>query len=398
VTTPARRLTDIAIQNLKPGPVRYEVPDPGAQGLRVVVQPSGRKSFAIRYRFQGQTRKLTLPAGISLAMARKLAADALHTLAQGHDPGETRKAQRAKAILARADTVENICESFLRRKAKDLRSAGQLQHAYKRLVYPVLGDRPVNEVTRSQINKWLDNIEDKTGLRSAELALQCLRRAFDWHAIQTDSFLSPIVRGMARYKISEHQRTRFLDDNEIREVWRASEGGNTFDALVRFLLLTGARRSEAAGIAWAEITGNVWRLPAARNKGKVDLLRPLSKAALALLHAQPRILGSDLIFTVTGKHPIQFSRGKKDFDRRCAVKDWQLHDTRRTVRTLLARCNIPVDVAERCLGHTLAPLRRTYDRHDYLLQMETAFEALASTIGRIVHPPRDAVTPLRRRM
>jgi len=80
----AKALTDIAIQKLKPRAVRYEVSDPGARGLRVVVQPSGRKSFAVRYRnAAGRARKLTLAAGIALAAARKLAADALLEVAQG---------------------------------------------------------------------------------------------------------------------------------------------------------------------------------------------------------------------------------------------------------------------------------------------------------------------------
>ena len=56
----AKGLTDIAIRNLKGGPIRREIPDPGARGLYVVVQPSGLKSFAVRYRFAGQPRKLTL--------------------------------------------------------------------------------------------------------------------------------------------------------------------------------------------------------------------------------------------------------------------------------------------------------------------------------------------------
>src|SRR5262249_38735480 len=69
-----RALTDITIKNLKSRAVRYEVPDPGARGLRVVVQPSGFKSFAVRYRnAAGRARKLTLPGGITLAAARKLA-------------------------------------------------------------------------------------------------------------------------------------------------------------------------------------------------------------------------------------------------------------------------------------------------------------------------------------
>lgn len=69
------RLTDLSIRNLKPQADRYELPDPGARGLYVVVHPSGKRSFVVRYRHVGVPRKLTLQAGISLAAARKLAAD-----------------------------------------------------------------------------------------------------------------------------------------------------------------------------------------------------------------------------------------------------------------------------------------------------------------------------------
>ena len=49
----SKGLTDIAIRNLKAGDARREIPDPGATGLYVIVQPSGKKSFAFRYRFNG---------------------------------------------------------------------------------------------------------------------------------------------------------------------------------------------------------------------------------------------------------------------------------------------------------------------------------------------------------
>ena len=61
-------LTDIAIRNLKPRPMRYEKPD--GKGLFVVVHPTGKKSYAVRFRVHGKTKKLTLPKGISLAEAR----------------------------------------------------------------------------------------------------------------------------------------------------------------------------------------------------------------------------------------------------------------------------------------------------------------------------------------
>ena len=56
----AQPLTPIAIANLKARGQRYEVSDPGCAGLRVVVFPSRRKRFILRYRFRGLQRKLTL--------------------------------------------------------------------------------------------------------------------------------------------------------------------------------------------------------------------------------------------------------------------------------------------------------------------------------------------------
>jgi hypothetical protein len=65
------RLTDISIKNLKPSAQRREIPDQHQRGLYCIVQPTGAKVFAIRYRFEGRPRKLTLQPGISLAAARK---------------------------------------------------------------------------------------------------------------------------------------------------------------------------------------------------------------------------------------------------------------------------------------------------------------------------------------
>ena len=113
------KFTDVAVRNLKPGPKRYEVPDPGARGLYVQVQPSGRKGYAVRYRYNGTPRKLTLTPGLSLAAARKAAADAMFELEQGRDPATTRKGRKAEAIAAKAkaiaaanDTLFAICEEY----------------------------------------------------------------------------------------------------------------------------------------------------------------------------------------------------------------------------------------------------------------------------------------------
>ena len=147
----AKGLTDIAIRNLKPAPTRREIPDPGARGLYVVVQPSGRQSYAVRYRIAGKPRKLTLKSGISLAAARKEAADALYEVEKGRDPSAAKTAAKVKAAAVAADTIEAICTEYLDREGKRLRTAAAREAILKRLVYPALGSRPIASVTRTEI-------------------------------------------------------------------------------------------------------------------------------------------------------------------------------------------------------------------------------------------------------
>ena len=110
------RLTDLAIRNLRPQTDRYEVPDPGARGLYVCAFPSGKKSFVVRYRYSGHPKKLTLQAGVTLAVARKFAADAMHEVAQNRDPSVTKKETKAKTAAAAINTVQFVCEEYFKRE------------------------------------------------------------------------------------------------------------------------------------------------------------------------------------------------------------------------------------------------------------------------------------------
>jgi integrase len=395
----ARALTDIAIKNFKPTAIRREIPDPGAHGLYVIIQPTGRRGFCVRYRFFGVPRKLTLPPGITLAAARKLAADAMYEVSQGRDPADERRAEVEKAERARADTLRSVVEEYLAREGKRLRTIDQRERIFEKLVFSFLGSgRQIGSIKRKDIIRLLDHIEDKHGARTADYALACLSRLFNWHAIRDDEFTSPIVRGMRRQNTKQHARTRVLFDDEIRRVWAAASAEGPFPAYIKFLLLTSARRSEAAAMTWAELDGGDWILPAARNKTGVNLVRPLSKAVQAILAERPRIAGCPYVFSNDGRSALGgFSRQKQRFDAACGVTDWTIHDLRRTARSLMSRAGVSPDHAERCLGHVIGGVRETYDRHAYHTEKQRAFEALAAQIEQIVNPPQGDVVPLRGR-
>jgi integrase len=241
---------------------------------------------------------------------------------------------------------------------------------------------------RSQIMAALDHVEHHHGPFSADLCLSDISCVLKFHALRDDEYRLPLVPGMKRVNAKESARDRILTDDEIRAVW------STGNAFVRFLLLTAARRNEAAGMRWDELDGNDWTLPAARNKTKVDLVRPLSKAAMAVL---PKREG-DYVFGNPPDRPLRsYSLLKVRLDKASGVTGWRLHDLRRSARSLMSRAGVNTDHAERCLGHVIGGVRGVYDRHEFHAEKARALEALAHQITLIIDPPKGNVRQLKRR-
>jgi integrase len=384
-----QRLTAVRVANAKPKATRQEISDNGS-GLFLVVQPSGHKSWAVRFRVNGIPRKLTLAPALSLHEAREQAAAAIKEAQRGNDPTKAKKAAKQERAIAAANTFEAVARLYLASdRTKKLRTFGQYRDKLERLVFPLIGDKPIEEIRRSQITALLDHIERTSGAIMADRTLSVISCVLKFHARRSDDYVLPLVPGMNRTTVKERARDRILSDDEIRRVWSA---GNP---LVQFLLLTGARRNEAAAMQWGEIDGNDWTLPAVRNKTKVDLVRPLSKAAMAILAAQPR--DGDFIFGHSQDRPFRsYARLKSRMAGASGVTGWRLHDLRRTARSLLSRAGVNSDVAEMILGHTLKGVRGTYDRHSYHNEKAHALEALAAQLRLIANPPKGNVRQLRR--
>ena len=384
-----RHLTDRFCTGAKPrdGEIQTDYFDTQVSGLALRVS-EGRKSWTLHYSLAGKRCRLTFGTYpfISLSAARTRADEAKAAVAGGHDPR-----------FAAAETLQHVCELYMARDGAKLRSAGWRKSALERHVYPTLGARAIAEIKRSEIVRLLDRIEEESGPVMATQTLAVVRKVMNWHASRSDDFLSPIVRGMARTRPSERARDRILSDDELRKVWAAGEGCGVYGSYLRFLLLTAARRTEVAGMSWAEIDGSDWTLPAARNKTKLDLVRPLSRAAQDILEKLPK--GLEFVWSANGgaKAISDFGGFKRKLDAASGVKGWRMHDLRRTARSLMSRAGVPSDHAERCLGHVIGGVRGVYDRHEYHREKAQAFDALASLVERIVSGSEGDVVQLRGR-
>jgi integrase len=253
-------------------------------------------------------------------------------------------------------------------------------------------DRHIASLRRSDVVKWLDGIVDASGgTAAAHQALSFLSVVCNFYERRNDDFTSPIRKGMSPHKLVP--RDRVLSDDEIRSLWASTADGAPFARMVRFLLLTAARRDEARRAQRSEFDGADWTLPAPRNKIKLELLRPLTPQAMAQLgESKP------FTFSLDGGHSAlsNVDKPKAQLDTASGVTGWTLHDLRRTARSLMSRAGVPSDHAERCLGHVIGGVRGVYDRYEYRDEKADAYMKLARLIDRIVTGKPTVVTLVRR--
>jgi integrase len=206
-------------------------------------------------------------------------------------------------------------------------------------------------------------------------------------------------------------RERVLTDNEIGEIWRAAEKMTApYGNIVRFLILTGQRRGEVAGLKWNELTPDLdsWILPGERTKNGATHIVPLSKPARDLLRsllpedevegkrvfaerrakgelALPGLAGSFAGWskskTVLDK-AIMEARVKTAADCELAtpLEPWTLHDIRRSVATGLQRLGVRLEVTEAVLNHisgSRGGIAGVYQRHDWANEKRAALDAWA---------------------
>jgi integrase len=395
----ARAFTTKAVEALKADPQRrQEIPDPALSGLYLVIQPSGAKSWALRYRYAGKPKKLTLGRWpiMGVADARAAASEATEAVEHGKDPSAAKKktkAARMEAQLTERDKVKTLIGQYAKRHLAGLKSGATVKRELERHVVTVWGERDIHDIAKRDVIDLLDDIADSGRVVTANRVRAYLSKFLNW-CIERDVIEASPAQGV-KPVAKESSRDRVLTDDEIRWFWQACEAeGQPWGTLGKVLLLTGQRLSEVTGMTDKEISGDLWHLPADRTKNKRAHDVPLSEDAMAVLDAIERIDGAaGLYHTTNGKTALSgFHKGRgylADRMGKIAIEEagepveiphWTFHDLRRTAATGMARLGIPVRVTEAVLNHvsgTGGGIVAVYQRHDYADEKRRALEAWA---------------------
>jgi integrase len=413
----AKKLTARKVEQARANPhKRIEIPDGAKPGLHLVIQPSGKKSWAVRYRFKGQTRKLTLDGFPSLATARKLAQEALDKVAEGFDPAAEKQAAKREGD-SDSNLFGAVAAQFVERHAKRntrASSASQTEAFLAREVLPKWGNKRIQDITKRNVLDLLDGIIDRGSGLSANRVLAVVRKLFSW-AVQRGIVEASPVTGI-KAPLPEPTRDRVLSDDEIRWLWLACDKvGYPFGAMAKLLLLTGQRRNEVAGMTWGELDLDkaLWRIPGGRTKNDEAHEVPLSDAALAVIASLPRIKSDKgFLFTTNGEtHVSGYSRAKAVIEKSMLdiareergqdveIPRWTFHDLRRTAVSGMARLSISLPVIEKVVNHSsgsFAGIVGVYQRHSFADEKRTALEAWGAHVMALVEGRKPGVVlPMR---
>ncbi len=346
------RLTDKLIRNMpSPSVGQRIVRDDQVTGFGIRKTASGHCAFIFAYTIRARDRRMTIgqyPVW-SVGAARQRAASLRLQVDAGQDPLEDREAERAELTLAQL--WARYDDTVLPRKA--LSTQRDERSMWRRLILPKLGRKRLSHIRPSDVDALHLTISASTPFQ-ANRCIASIRHAFN-KAVRWELVSSNPVTGIQL--APEQPRHRYLDDLE-RDRFLAALNARADEPSVlaiRFLLLTGARKSEVLKASWVQIDlpGQAWIKPSSHTKQRLLHRVPLSRGAMDVLRRAQAVSTGDFVFP--GREGTPLTDIKRTFSALCReaeITNLRIHDLRHSFASALVSRGTSLPIIGGLLGHT----------------------------------------------
>lgn len=370
-------LTQFAIVNARPKDRPYKLSDGG--GLHLLVQPGGSKLWRFRYRFRGKENMLALGSfpETTLVSAREQRDAARRQLAEGADPSQKRKEERAAAAVAAQNTFGDVVAEYLSNlEANGAAPATMAKNRWllEDLAAP-LAKRPISEISAAEILTFLKRLE-KSGRRHTtqrlrgtigsvfRLAIVTLRAPADPTTALHGALLKPVVM----------HRPAITDESELGALMSSIDeydGWPTLRYALQFMAVTMTRPGETRLMRRLEVDfgKEVWSIPASRMKMRRPHHVPLSRQAVGILQEVWDLSDGGYVFpSVRSPEKPLSENAMNSALRRMGYSKHEMtaHGFRSAASTILNERGFNPDVIEAALAHQDEnETRRIYNRARY---------------------------------
>lgn len=361
------RFTQKNIAALPPNPksaraTDFEVSDTQVVGLKVLVGKSGVKKFLLRYSFRQRKCSIAIGAfgAFTVDEARTIANQYKAKIAQGIDPKQERDEHRARMTFA-----DFITHHYLPHAQVNKRSVKSDAAKLRLYLLPRFGNQILEEMTTLSLQQYHNHLLATLAPATANRHLSLLHRIFAL-AIQW-GYLEKNPASLIDKFQENNQQQRFLNAEEIRRLFSAADADeNTIAAAyIKFLLLTGVRRSEGLAAKWEHIdltaSPSMWFVPHTKTgKSRYVILNPMALQVLASLPHSP---DNPYVFPgkVAGQPLINPIKAFKRIIARAGIeKSFRLHDIRHTVASLIINNGGTLYDVQAALAHANSSMSERY--------------------------------------
>lgn len=399
------KLTDAKLRNLTESGKHFD----GA-GLYLELTPAGGRYWRMKYRHGGKEKRLAFgvyPA-VGLKAARDQAATARKTLQAGDDPGELRKAEKAKTARESVNTLEAVARDWMKHQAArwEAETLGRIRASLEADIFPALGARPMAGIKPGEVMAAIKKIETRGAGDQAARVLQRVKSVYRWavthERIESNPMLDLVTSEILKPREVQHRAA--LADRELPEFLNklAAYDGETHTLqALRLVMLTATRPGEVRGARWAEfdLDAALWTIPPERMKMRAEHRVPLSRQALQVLHTMQPLSGDrELVFPspVYPSKPLSENTFNSALARMGYKNTATAHGFRALFSTVANECNWNPDVIERQLAHKEQnEVRAAYHRSTYMQEREKLMQWWADYLdgrkaGNVVKMPQRA--------
>jgi len=375
---------------------RRDLADADCPGLRLRLTPAGTKSWVLACRDRhGRMRRFPLGeyAEKGLADAREAARAMRADVRKGADPVADARRSRAigKAAKEGIGTLGAVLDGYGEARGNKQKAWPESRKRIN-VVFKGLLTRPISDMTVADLQLAADGYPFP---KSAAFAVRTIRPALKWAAEPGRRYVSVELANLSTPAKVERRR-RVLSRHELAALLPVlGVSSRPYAAALLFMLLTLARRQEAALARWRDVdlSRSTWSIAETKN-GEPHVV-PLSRQAADLVRSRLPVDGGGnltqpdpdaLIFaTSTGAAPGNWDRETKALQEASGTDGWTRHDLRRTGATMLGEMGEMPDIIEAALNHASihSPLAATYNRSRYRPQVAMALQRLADALDGI---------------
>ena len=371
-------LTDISLRNAKPKEKQYKLSD--TNGMYLLVTPTGGTYWRLKYRYGGKEKTLALGTypEISLKEARVKRDEARKLIASGVDPSLVKKEMKLKQYLHTESAFEKIAREWHEHQALGWtpRHSSYVLRRLEADIFPLLGDRAINEITAPELLGALREIEKRGAIDIAHRAAQTCGQIFRY-AIATgraERNVAADLRGALKTRKKENYSR--LEAKELPEFLAklTIDNGDAQNKLAfKLLILTFVRSGELRGARWEEFDFEKaeWRIPAERMKMRDPHIVPLSTQALEVLKQldSVKIPNREHLFPnrnnpmkCMSENTLLYTLYRMGYHKKATP-----HGFRATASTILNEHSFRPDAIERQLAHAERnKVRASYNHAQYL--------------------------------